>query len=129
MFNHKIKRYQKIKIKNLQVQLNKLEGERQALKIQLSNTQKEYQLKQKTIKSIQNKIVKYNSKDNIEVSEHAIIRYFERVLGYDIEQIKSKILTNEIISLTQTLGGNGSYPNDGFKIILKNFTVVTLLKE
>ena len=120
---------EKIKIKNLQVQLNKLEGERQALKIQLSNTQKEYQLKQKTIKSIQNKIVKYNSKDNIEVSEHAIIRYFERVLGYDIEQIKSKILTNEIISLTQTLGGNGSYPNDGFKIILKNFTVVTLLKE
>lgn len=64
------------------------------------------------------------------VSEHAIIRYIERVLGISIDEISQKILGNEIEKQIETLG-NGTYPiNDNeFKIVVKDNVVVTIIKE
>lgn len=62
------------------------------------------------------------------VSEHAILRYFERVLGYDIEDIKNKILPEEIKPKIKELT-NCEYPVDGFYIVSKNNKIVTVVKK
>lgn len=65
------------------------------------------------------------------VSEHAIVRYFERVLGYDIEEIKKKIVPEKVASQIKHFGG-GNFPVDGteenpaFRIRVRSNTVVTI---
>jgi hypothetical protein len=70
--------------------------------------------------------VLYDS-NNVVVTEHAIVRYFERVLGYDISEIKSHIVpqkTAEQIKICKT----GLFPVNNFKLRVKKGTVVTLVK-
>jgi hypothetical protein len=69
---------------------------------------------------------KLNGKENLKVSEHAIVRYFERVLGSDIGLIEKKILTDEVVALVEKLGGTGTFNCDGFSVVIKNYTVVTI---
>lgn len=64
--------------------------------------------------------------DNIIISEHAILRYFERVLNYNIDEIKSILLTPEVESNIKKCG-NGTYPANGFKIIVKNNVIKTIV--
>jgi predicted nuclease with TOPRIM domain len=64
------------------------------------------------------------SKDLV-VSEHAIIRYIERVQGLDLKEIRNEILTDKIKKQYSTVG-NGTFPNDNFNVIIKNGTVVTV---
>jgi len=61
------------------------------------------------------------------VSEHAVIRYLERVKGLNIELIKQEILTEKIVEQFKTLG-NGKYPIQGkHKAIIKGGTVVSVI--
>lgn len=70
----------------------------------------------------------------IAISDHAVLRYFERVLGFDIDEIKKKIVTSEVQKQIIHFGG-GNFPvnnNDDlplFRIRVRNKTVVTLLTE
>lgn len=61
------------------------------------------------------------------VSEHAIIRYIERVIGISRDEITSKILTPEVEAMYKKLGA-GKYPiADGkARAVIKNNTVVTV---
>lgn len=57
------------------------------------------------------------------VTEHAIVRYMQRVYDIDLEQIKREILgTEKELKLP-----NGTYPVNGHKIRVKNGAVVTVL--
>lgn len=62
---------------------------------------------------------------DIVVSEHAILRYFERILGYDLEDIKAKILTEDVIK-AHTIFKNGTFPMDKGKATIKNNVVITI---
>lgn len=64
------------------------------------------------------------------VSEHAIIRYVERVLGINIEDIENKILNQTTCHLVEELG-NGRYPcnNGKFMIVVKDGCVVTVIGD
>lgn len=114
------------KVKRLKSQLTKMTGDLEALKIEMSNKQKEYALKKKHIKEIQTEINRFENNQKIKFSEHALVRYFERIKGYDLEEVKKEILTEEALELINKLGGNGSYPNGEFNIVLRNYTIVTI---
>ncbi len=119
----------KVTLKKLQSQLSTLEGKRIALRGQVENIQQELTLNKKQIQRINGEIAKLNfviDKD-IEVSEHAIYRYLERVLNIDIEEIKSKIVTGELKALVTVLGGTGTYPVDNFRVKMVNKTITTVL--
>lgn len=61
------------------------------------------------------------------VSDHAVVRYLERIEGVDIEAIKKKILPEHMVKMTKALG-NGYYPvGDTHKIRVKDGIVVTVL--
>jgi hypothetical protein len=65
--------------------------------------------------------------NNLSVTDHAIVRYFERVLGYDIEEIKAKILPDGKAVDNISKLGNCVYPIDNFKVRIVNCKVITVL--
>ena len=113
--------------KQLQSQLNTMLGDADALKIEVANKQREYNQKLQAIEKLKNEMSKINNSENLKVSEHAIVRYFERVKGFDIEQVEKEILSEQVLNLVDKLGGNGSYPNDGFSVVMKPYTVTTVV--
>ena len=115
------------KIKGLKSQLKIMEGDAEALKIEVANKQREYNAKLNAIKTIKEQIEKFENNKNIKVSEHAIVRYFERVKGFDISDIEKEILTDEVLMLVEQLGGTGGYPNRNFKVLMKDYTVTTIV--
>ena len=114
------------KVKQLQSQLNALVNDSETLKIEIANKQREYNLKLVAINHLKDEINKINNTTNVKVSEHAIVRYFERVKGFDIAEIEKEILSDSVVKLSETLGGNGTYPNNDYSVVMKNFTVVTV---
>ena len=115
------------KIKQLQSQLNTMIGDSEVLKIELTNKQREYNQKLQTIKKLKDTITSLNNNTNVKISEHAIIRYMERVKGLDVTEIEKEILTDEVLSLIEKLGGNGKYPVKDFQIVMKDYTVTTIV--
>lgn len=115
------------KIKGLNTQLKKAEAKLESVKTEIENKKKEKDFFNSTIQSLKSKIKNLESNGEVKVTEHAIIRYFERVLGVDINEVQGQILTNEVHSLIKNMGGNGTYPNKNFKVIVKNNCIVTVV--
>lgn len=113
--------------KQLQSQLNNMRADADALKIEIANKQREYNQKLQAIEKLKNEMVKLTNSENLKISEHAIVRYFERVKGFDIEQVEKEILSEQVVKLVEQLGGNGQYPNEGFSVVMKNYTVTTVV--
>lgn len=63
------------------------------------------------------------------VTEHAVIRYLERVEGLDVQAIKDKLATEELQNQVSVLGG-GEYPvnidGNRVKVVVRNFKVITV---
>lgn len=62
----------------------------------------------------------------ITVSDHAIVRYLERALGMDMEEIRRAIVSDGVAAAVRRLG-DGKYPvGRGVRIVVRNSTVVTV---
>ena len=85
----------------LEAEISAMAMEEKALKQDISS-------KKQVLNQIKQKInnLSINNGD-ITVSEHAIIRYFERVLGIDVDKIAETILPEEEAELIRDLG-NGT---------------------
>lgn len=62
----------------------------------------------------------------IRVSDHAVLRYLERKAGIDVEAIRRSILESNLPTMVATLGGSGKFPINGYQVVLKDYTVVTI---
>lgn len=115
------------KIKQLQSQLNKMIEDTEISKIEIANKQREYNQKLQNIAKLKETINSFDNNNKIKISEHAIIRYLERIKGLDIIEIEKEILTDEVLLLIEKLGGNGKYPVKDFQIVMKNYTITTII--
>jgi hypothetical protein len=113
-------------VKGYQVQVEKLNVGIDFLKKDISHNQRELADKVRVRDGIKKKIESLESKEVL-VSEHAMLRYFERVLGHDLEQIKKDIVTDKIKNMLEVTGPSGTFPADGFKVIIKNGKVVSVV--
>lgn len=118
-------------LKELNTLLKKVMSEAEVLRLDISNKQKELNNKNSSIKEIQNKINSFGIENKIpSISEHAILRYLERVKGMDLKSIeqemKDKMFDEKTLQLISQLGPSGTYPNGEFQIIMKNNVVVTV---
>jgi len=113
-------------VKQLKSQLKKVEGEIEAINVNIKNKQKEINQKSNITRSLNDKIKNLNISEELDVSDHAIVRYLERVKGVNIDEIKKEILNDNIVRLIETLGGSGKYPNDNFTIVMKDNMVITI---
>lgn len=63
------------------------------------------------------------------VSEHAMLRYFERVLGFDLDEIVDNILTPEIRERLKTQASGEFALDCGVKARVAGRVVVTLVDD
>lgn len=117
-------------LKQKQVRLTKLEAEIASERELIASLQRALSVKEHEASCIEQSINDYleslKEDETYVVSEHALVRYFERVKGYDLEQINKEILTEPVKALIKKLG-NGVYPVNGFKIKVQNGCVVTVI--
>ncbi|MFK8243760.1 MULTISPECIES: hypothetical protein [unclassified Facklamia] len=118
-------------LKRLQTLKANAEAELTSLRFEANAMKKEIELKETNIRSLNQQIEKLTKESKgITVSEHAIIRYLERVLGINSEEIVEKILPERTKQLAMELG-NGQYAvNEGeFKVVIRNGVVVSVLTD
>jgi hypothetical protein len=114
-------------LKAIDLQLSEASKEADDLKMKFTEIQREHSLKCQEIENLRSKRSELGATERLKVSDHAIVRYFERVKGYNIYEIENEILSNEFLRHVSVLGGNGKYPSNGFKVVLKNYTVTTII--
>lgn len=114
-------------LKQLKTRLTKLQVELKEAKEVMADSTRSYQKLQDTEKGLKERIkdLEKGAKELV-VSEHAMLRYFERVMGVDLEEVKSIILSETLQSQWKILG-NGKYPlKDTGKAVIKDSVVVTI---
>lgn len=116
-------------LKKLESIKSTLEAELESLKVEEKNIKEEIGNKKNLINNITQKINNLvKSKSDLIISEHAIIRYIERVMKIDIEEINKMILPEDAVSFVKK-NGDGKFPiNDGqFMVVIKNGVIVTVI--
>ena len=117
-------------LKKLQTLKSKLEQELSDIKRQKLMLGEQTTLVSNQLQRVENDIKKLVASrgDGLIVSEHAMLRYIERVVGIPLEEIKAKIATPNLINTVKTLG-NGTYSIDGFKVKIVGGVIVTVLTD
>lgn len=73
---------------------------------------------------------KIQNKDDIHITDHCIVRYFERKLGYDINDIKSRIITNSVLYKYNNLNNQRLIEIDkDVSVCICNKTAITIYKN
>lgn len=62
------------------------------------------------------------------VTAHALMRYAERIDGYDFEAAEQKILTPEVVEYIGDIGGTGKFTMNGILYTCKNGYILTIAK-
>ena len=113
-------------IKSISTRISKLKGKLPSLKDEMKDAQREHQECLKKISDLQFQLQKAeDDQRELEVSEHAIIRYLERVMQIDVDNIRNTIIGE--VGKAHTAMGSGHYPiGNGCRAVIKNKTVVTI---
>ncbi|HEB41819.1 MAG TPA: hypothetical protein ENI08_02240 [Candidatus Dependentiae bacterium] len=103
--------------KELNLQLNSILTDKQ----QLESREKGIRVK---LNELDKKVEFANKEPSL--SEHAILRYLERVEGIDIEKLRSEIMTTKVIEMIKMLG-TGTIPSGKYKLRVIDNVVVTII--
>ena len=118
-------------LKGLQSQVARLEADLLTCKSILREKNAECETITKNIKRIKGLIKSLTESPDLIISEHAILRYLERVNGINLEDIKNEILTESFKKVVETLG-EGKIPLDnhpGIIAIVKGNTITTIIQD
>lgn len=116
----------------------KLEDERNKLQEEIEFYQKTRDEAETCIKDRSNKINTINQRLNLldskktkndpEISLHALIRYIERIHRINIEEIKKNLLSQKIKEYVNDFK-NGRITENGITFIFKNRKIITIIVE
>jgi chromosome segregation ATPase len=120
----------------MEAELKSLQSQRQRISEELNLLRKEnrelsdrIRAGERRISSIDSQIKDLTTSKEVIVSEHAILRYLERVKGMDLTAIKEEILPAEVRAQIATLR-SGRFPVNGdFKLRAKDGVIVTVLTK
>ena len=115
-------------IKDLQIEKNTLATNVMNLKQNIEVLQKELNVKNADLNMLYLKERNYTGRKKIKVSDHAVVRYFERIKDVDIEAIRQSILPLDIDTKKEYIE-DGTYDMGTYKIVLVKNTVVTLYEK
>lgn len=110
----------------MQVRLAKLESEEKRLKEERDTAEQARKQCANQLASVRNAIQEMIAKERDPViTEHAMLRYFERILGFNLDEVKKEILTDDLKALVKKLG-DGKYTIGGKKMIVRGNVIVTI---
>lgn len=112
----------------LQAELDDLERKLASAKTMQLSAEKNYKKILNQIIDVRRYIDELNKVDNatIRVTDHAILRYIERFQAFDKAPIVDSILKKIDVDNLKKLGGNVVLKADGMRIVIENFTVITI---
>lgn len=107
--------------------ISEIEDRLSSLRKQDKNLKKQIREEERRLLTAKEKLERLTKKAEEPIlTDHALVRYIERVKGIDIAQMKKEILNDKLRDLISTLG-NGKFPCDGFTAIVKDNQVITIL--
>lgn len=115
-------------LKGLQTQLAKARAEESTLKTEAAALQRKHTQARHAVQALEKRIEELSrTAPEPTVSEHAMLRYLERVKGVDMEAVRQEILGNGTAEAI-TFAGNGRIKKGGTDItlIVQNSVVVTV---
>lgn len=114
-------------IKSIQVLISKINFEIDNIKAQQKVLQSSMDKQRAQLKKYQEELLslQMDSKEII-ISEHAILRYLERVYKLDITKLYKEIVTPKVQEQIKEFG-NGTYSVEAFSIKVVDNVVVTIL--
>ncbi|MEW6732137.1 MAG: hypothetical protein AB1489_12485 [Acidobacteriota bacterium] len=117
-------------LKQLESRRDKLTVEVEHLLEQKRELDRTYCDKKKKLEEINKEIQKLRttSPEPI-VSEHALLRYLERVKGIDLHAIKREILTEQIVAAINQVGSCKISNGNGIKFVVKDRTIISVVDE
>jgi hypothetical protein len=120
-------------LKSLKTRQSELEAERKRLTQQVSESQRQLSAVIRSLKAVNKDIDKLvEANKGVVITEHAILRFIERVLGTDIESIKAMMMPEKTEEQIQLLR-SGTFPvitrDQTWKLKAKKGSVVTVLTE
>ncbi|MEG0235850.1 MAG: hypothetical protein RR523_06440 [Cetobacterium sp.] len=68
-------------------------------------------------------------KRKIEISEHGLLRYLERVKGINIEAIKKEMIPEELLELSDHEIKDLNYEKTGLKYVVKGNKIITVINK
>lgn len=112
-------------LKQLESRRVKLEEELKAVTAEADRVRKQQTSLRNDLNTIIRKI--NNLMDsNVVLTEHALLRYLERVQGMNLDEIKSIILDEPTKEQIRILG-SGKFPKDGYTLVVKNNTIISIV--
>ncbi len=121
-------------IERYEREIDILKKKKTGIDVELKRKKAAFDAEMKKVIEIDNKIIgleeliKSLKPRNIRISTHALLRYIERILKIDIEEIKRKIINKDIEQSYYQLG-DGKYHNGNITLLINNDTVVTITNK
>lgn len=118
-------------VKNLNVRLSRLEGQRNDIFEELKTQESVAQSHRDTLKVLDKNISRYrnrvnNFRSDPVVTEHAQLRYIERIMGIDLQKVIDTILDIKTKQMVKTIGSGNIVRDEGYIIVAKNYAIVTI---
>jgi len=67
-------------------------------------------------------------KESIRNDEHQLIRYLQKIGLISINKIKEEILNKELLRIVGLFGSDGYFRNRKYLVVLKQYKIVTIIK-
>lgn len=112
-------------LKGLQVRVAKLESEINLLEADKDSLVKTIGAKRSELNRLNQRIQAFNVSEPV-VTEHALLRYIERVMGVDLKQITDTILSTQNRSAI-AFSRNCKIKTNGVELIVKDRKVVSVI--
>ena len=108
----------KKRISKIDVEIEEIKAEQRRQSTQINSLMTERQKLNDMVESlIPKKLI---------VSDHAILRYIERIMGIDVDSIRNTIANDKVQELVNTLGDAKVPIGDGAYAVVKNHSIVTI---
>ncbi len=111
-------------LKQLKTQMKEAQENYNYRKKLASDAAREAQKAKNILASINLRLSELKERELI-VSEHAKLRFIERVIGIDLTEIETRILTEDVKRMHGELG-NGKFPNGECRVVVADNVVVTV---
>jgi len=117
------------RLKQLQSRRAKLEVELEQVGQELTRVQEKHATVTQDLSNVLGQINSLTTTAPV-VSEHALLRYLERVQGIDLDEVRSRILSERTIGVINTLDTCPRLPiGEGVALVVENRRVVSVIGD
>jgi len=116
-------------LKHAKVELQKMHQKRLEASANRQRAERELELATISIQKLEKQIASAKKKKEVIISEHAILRYLERVYQMDMLKIQLEIAPLDVRETIKMFGGNGTFETKTHRIIVVDSTITTVIKD